>query len=101
MKHLQVTIESNIPVSFFQVINSIGFWNKQGRKIYESNRNGTMGSSFTQEQAKKESYETFVFTNLLTDIQTLLEKTEFKFGKAGSHIWISNEKNERLLMIYF
>src|SRR6185369_4331780 len=98
---LKVEIETKVPSNFFQIFASIGFWNAEGKTVYEANKAGTMGSQFTQEQAKKLQYQDFVFNSLLTDIQTILEKTDFKFGKAGSHIWVSDKDNKRILFIHF
>lgn len=101
MKYLKTVIESKIPQSFFQIFASIGFWNEEGKKVCEGNKSGTMGSQKTQEFARKETYEEFILNSLLCDITILLENTDFKFGKTGSHIYISDKENKRLLLIHF
>ena len=100
-KKIKVEIETRIPEKFFQVLASIGFWNEQGEDVYQKNRDGKLGSKFTQDEANKLSYEDFVLNSLVCDVQTILENTEFKFGKGGSHIWISNKENQRMVFIYF
>lgn len=98
---IKVEIEKRIPEKFFQVLASVGFWNEQGENVYQKNREGKMGSKFTQQEANKLKYEDFVLNSLICDVKTVLEGTEFKFGKGGSHIWISNDKNERMIFIHF
>lgn len=99
---LKTIIEHRVPASFFQIFASVGFWNERGTEFFEANKNGTMGSKFTQTKAREEGKEAFILNSLLCDVQTILkEQPEFKCGKSGSHIWVSNEKNERLILIHF
>ncbi len=102
MKKLIVEIEKKVPPQFFQIFASIGFWNEEGEKTYILNLEGKIGNAFTQTQARKLKYEEFILNCLISDINMLTKDlTGFKFGKAGSHIWVSNDKNERILFIHF
>lgn len=105
---LKTEIESRIPDELLHVFKCIGFWNEQGLNIYEQNKAGKTGSKFTQDEARKVTFETFIFNCLLSDLKQLSESTStgywpkgFKYGKGGSHIWISNPENERTLFIHF
>jgi hypothetical protein len=102
MKQLKVIIESTIPQEFFQIFASIGYWNMHGERVVRENKAGTLGSAATQKDARTQTYEDFVMGCLLIDIQTTLQKhPQFKSGKSGSHIWVSNEQNKRMLLIHF
>jgi hypothetical protein len=102
---LNVVIEKRLDEGIYQFLACIGFWNAEGNHVYECNRAGTMGSKFTQERARKESYQEFVFNSLMADYNTFtssgLEKYEgYTAARAGSHIWVAY-KQERTLLIHF
>jgi hypothetical protein len=97
---IKVEIETKVPESFFQIFASIGFWNQQGADIYEQNRKGKMGTKASQELSRKIDYKEFILDNLLGDLRTILDGKGFKSGRGGSHLWVSNDKNERILFIY-
>lgn len=107
MPYLQVNIERKLPEQLFQTLASIGFWNAEGRQIYEKNKKGQLGNEKTQAFAKKVPYESFIIDCLYKDISTFANGTGkywpegYKFGKGGSHIWISEPNNERVLFIRF
>jgi len=112
MKALKIEIEKRLPpeANLWQVFASVGFWNENGQRVYDENRAGKMGSKFTQGEAKRLSFEEFVLNSLNSDIETLKSSTRlpnkywepgFTHGKGGSHIWVSNPKNERVLFIHF
>ena len=106
MQLLQTTIERRLPKELFHVLASIGFWNEQGQQVYEQNKAGKMGSKFTQGEANKLPYTDFCFNSLLSEIESFSQSSEhwpagYKYGKGGSHIWVSNPKNERVLFIHF
>lgn len=98
---IKVEIESKVPDKFFQIFASIGFWNQEGQRVYDANKKGLMGSKVTQEAARKETFESYILDCLSVDIATVLEGTEFKSGKGGSHLWVSDKDNKRMLFIHF
>ena len=105
---LKLIIESRLPDELLHIIKSIGFFNEQGVDIYEKNKAGTMGNKFTQEEAKKLTFENFIFNLLLSDLKTFSQSESkqywpegFKYGKSGSHIWVCNASNDRVLLIHF
>jgi hypothetical protein len=107
MKKLIVVIESKLHEKLFQALACVGFWNQEGEKVYGENRAGRMGNAFTQKEARRLSNEDFVMNSLIHDLKTLEEGNGelwpegFAAGKSGSHIWIHNEKNERVILIHF
>ena len=107
MPQLSVTIESKLPAELFQVLASIGFWNTEGFRTYELNKKGELGSKASQDLARKLTYESFILDCLYADINCFATGSGkywvegYKFGKGGSHIWVSNQNNERVLFIHF
>jgi hypothetical protein len=105
---LKIEIEKRLPSQLFHVLACCGFWNEQGKNVYEKNKAGEMGGKYSQEQARKLSYNDFCLNSLLSEIKTFAESTGegywvdgYKYGKGGSHIWVSNAQNERILFIHF
>ncbi len=98
---IKVEIESKVPDKFFQIFASIGFWNQEGQKVYDANKKGLLGSKVTQEAARKETFENYILNCLSIDISTVLRDTEYKCGKGGSHLWVSNNDDKRMLFIHF
>ncbi len=110
MKTIKVEIEKRLPseANFWQVFASVGFWNENGQKAYDDNRAGKMGSKFTQDAARSRPIEEWVLNSLYHDIETLSSngvppywEPGWKFGRGGNHIWIANQKNERVVFIHF
>ena len=105
MAKLQVTVEKRIPTSIIQIFASIGFWNERGESIFQDNKDGKLGSKKSQEFARQTDYDTFILTSIMYDIDTIIsaddqKKHGLKCGKGGSHVWVSNKDNERILFLY-
>lgn len=100
---LKVTIETRITEDLYQVFACVGFWNANGKSVYEANQKGIMGNEFTQKEANRLSLEEFIFNSLLSDFTTLAATRlkPYKFGKGANHIWLSRADNERVLLINF
>lgn len=108
MSTLKLEIESRMPRELVHICQSIGFWNEDGDRVYRLNQAKEMGDKFTQEQARKLSYEEYTINSLLSDLKIFSESKEpgywpkgYKYGRGGSHIWVSNENNQRVLFIHF
>ena len=85
----------------------VGYWNREGQNVYEKNKSGELGSSFTQEKARKQTFEDFILDCIKDDCVQLAKSpsyvvnpTHFKAGRTTSHVWLQY-KNNRMLMIHF
>jgi hypothetical protein len=107
MPYLKLEIERKLPEQLFQILASIGYWNQNGFQIWMDNKAGKLGSKESQQFAKKVPQDSFVLDCLYSDINCFANGNGkywvegYKFGKGGSHIWVSDENNERVLFIHY
>ena len=108
MKNLLVEIETKIGglenFNYQTIFSCVGFWNKEGKDIYEKNKKGELGTAFTNEKANKLTYEEYILECLYNDYKVIdmFKTTEYTFGKGSSHIWIHSTKfDKRLMLIRF
>jgi hypothetical protein len=86
---------------FYSILDCIGFWNTNGKKIQEDNIAGKYGSPRSQQEARECTLEMWLLNSILYDVESLIADREgkYKCGKGGSHVWISDNNNERLALI--
>jgi hypothetical protein len=105
MKTVNVIIEKRIPDELTTLFQCVGFWNEQGKDLYEMNKQGKMGSKRTQELARSMSYHDFILDMLISDIEIVHDNPKkwpvgYIYGRSGSHIWVSDSQNARVLLIH-
>jgi len=90
-----------------QILDCVGFWNREGELTYYKNKSGDLGSDVTNEMALKMSYDDFTLEMLLTDCKTFINSKfskdsdiKFECGRTRSHVWV-HENDERVLMLHF
>lgn len=101
---LHLTIEDRIPEDMLELIRCLAFWNRDGnsRKIYEANRNKTLGSYDSQEEAAATDFSRWELLRILYDLQTMLEnKPDYICGLSGSHVWLSYKTDNRRIALIF
>lgn len=89
------------------LLECVKFWNREGKKAIDNNKNGIWGSKKTNELARTMEADDFLLHMILSDCQTFCGSNwakesgiKFECGRTRSHVWI-HMNNERVLMIYF
>ncbi len=89
------------------LLDCMSFWNREGEKAIENNKDGTWGNEKTQAMAQKMSADDFLLEMMLLDCKTFVNSPtakesslKYECGRTRSHIWV-HINNERVLMFYF
>lgn len=95
---LKTTIELELPAEINELLNCVTFWNQDGPKCYKMN--------CPEERGRKiHTYESWILDCMVADCKSIIlgrsEPLDYKFGKAGSHVWVSKPNNNRILMFHF
>lgn len=81
-----------LPPELYEIIHCLQFWNQEGRKCYEMNKD------------QGEEYRDFIIRCIAADCRVFVEPHAEKFitGRGGNHVWVTDRlSNERLLLIHF
>ena len=97
---LKLQIEKRIPDQLTEIIHCIAFWNTNGQRIFSENKAGNLGDKGTQQFAKDTPFEDWLIEMIKCDCITYTKDKGYKAGRGGSHVWVSDSNNERILMIF-
>ena len=110
---METTTKATLPTGQKYVLgnieDSIRFWNKNGKKVYDDNRSedGKLGNKETKGYARKTEFDDWVLEMISIDCRTFCEganklQNELKYesGRVRSHVWV-HVNDDRKMMIYF
>lgn len=83
---------STLPPELYEIIHCLQFWNQEGRKCYEMNKD------------QGEEYRDFIIRCIAADCRVFVEPHWEKFltGRGSNHVWVTDRlSNQRVLLIHF
>lgn len=87
-----------LPAELNDLMSCIPFWNKEGARCYSMNCEEKQGR-------KIQTYEDWILSMMLADCKSMIlgrtNPLPYSFDKSGSHVWVHNADNERILMFHF
>lgn len=88
------------------IIDCVGFWNREGMMAVAKNRSGEWGDKETQRKANTMTADDFILEMLLLDCKTFVNSKfakesadKYECGRTRSHIWV-HINDKRVLMIH-
>lgn len=81
-----------LPPELYEIIHCLTFWNQEGEKFYDMNKEG------------QETYSEFILKCIACDCRVFVEAycDQFITGIGGNHVWVDDRKtHERILIIHF
>jgi len=81
-----------LPPELYEIIHCLQFWNQEGRKCYEMNKQ------------QGETYRDFILRGIASDCRVFVEPHADKFitERDSSHVWVTEKQSgTRILFIHF
>lgn len=82
----------------------VGFWNKEGAKIYCENLLGKLGSESTNKLARNTKYDSWLLDMIMCDISYKVKRYPhaIKVGRTSSHVYVHTLEGEehRIFLIH-